>query len=401
MKFNWPLNDNNFSWLDRLKIAAFFLNPSNRWTQGDLVKKYENDWKRYTSAKYVVMVSSGSTANTLIAEYCWDTNRNPNRNTIVFPAVTWQTSISPWIRLGFKPKFIDINLHDFSIDLKQLENYLQLEAGKVHTVFVTSLIGLTPDIPKLATICNKYGVELRLDNCENSFGEYVDGLENRHICSQFTCSTSNYFGHQTTNGGESGLIFTNSEDEFAYYIMNRSHGMVRTLLPYRDVLTPLFHEKFRNKDVDGQFDFATLGNNYRNTDIGAFMGLLDFARLDDYIEKREYLFQLFMTRLDKTKYLLPTSFLNRKHIGFCLPIISKKKDVNLIKGIRTFCDKNGIEHRPIISGNLLRQTCYKKYGDWNNFPAAEYLHQYGFYVGLYPKLKKEALNSFIDVLNLI
>ena len=96
-------------------ICKFFLNPKNRWTQDKYVVEYEDQWKKYTEAKYALMVSSGSTANTLIAQYA--KYSNPNKNEIVFPAVTWQTSVSPWIHQGFKPKFIDVNLKNFSIDI--------------------------------------------------------------------------------------------------------------------------------------------------------------------------------------------------------------------------------------------------------------------------------------------
>jgi CDP-6-deoxy-D-xylo-4-hexulose-3-dehydrase len=396
--YNWPLNDSNFTWLDRLKICGFFLNPRNRWTQGERVKEYENAWKRFTNAKYVVMVSSGSTANTLIAQYAWD-NRKVGKDTVVFPSVTWQTSVSPWIRCGFRPQFIDINHNDFSIDIGQLRNYLLREAHRVDTVFVTSLIGLTPDIKALELVCSNFGVSLKLDNCENSFGEYLEDFETRHICERFTCSTSNYFGHQTTNGGESGLIFTESEDEFAYYIMNRSHGMVRTLIPYSDQLPALFHEKFRNKDVDAQFDFATLGNNFRNTDIGAFMGLLDMKRVYDYVDIRTQLDNLFYQNIDKLKWIVPKKFENRRHVGFCLPVISAHFNKERAARAKEYCHKNKIEYRPIISGNLLRQTCYKQYADYRSYPMADYLHEFGFYVGLHPKVTERQITEFCKALN--
>ena len=121
------------------------------------------------------MVSSGSTANTLIAQYA--EHSKPDRDIVVFPSVTWQTSVSPWINAGFEPKFIDINLDDFSIDIKKLAEYLKTDSKKVNTVFVTSLIGMTPDVPALKKLCDSYGVDLKLDNCENSFGAYFDEIQ--------------------------------------------------------------------------------------------------------------------------------------------------------------------------------------------------------------------------------
>ena len=106
--YNWFLNDSNFTWSDRFKICKFFLDPKNRWTQDKYVIEYEKKWKEFTESKYALMVSSGSTANSLIAQYA--RHSKPDRNTVVFPSVTWQTSVSPWLNACFEPKFIDINL---------------------------------------------------------------------------------------------------------------------------------------------------------------------------------------------------------------------------------------------------------------------------------------------------
>ena len=126
--YNWFLNDSNFTWNDRLKICKFFLDPSQRWTQDKYVLEYEEKWKEYTGAKHALMVSSGSTANTLIAQYA--EHSKPDRDVVVFPSVTWQTSVSPWLNAGFEPKFIDINLEDFSIDINKLAAYLKTNSEK-------------------------------------------------------------------------------------------------------------------------------------------------------------------------------------------------------------------------------------------------------------------------------
>ena len=390
--YNWFLNDSNFTWKDRLKICKFFLDPSQRWTQDKYVLEYEEKWKEYTGAKYALMVSSGSTANTLIAQYA--EHSKPDRDIVVFPSVTWQTSVSPWINAGFEPKFIDINLDDFSIDIKKLAEYLKTNSKKVNTVFVTSLIGMTPDVPALKKLCDSYGVDLKLDNCENSFGAYFDeDTKNwNHICSELTSSTSTYFGHQTTTGSEGGMVFTNNEEEFVYYILARSHGLTRELKKYN--LSKDYQKSLSNRLVDPLFDFNVLGNNYRSTNIAAFMGLLDFNRVYDYIIDRYQLYSVYQDNLDDTKYLLPKS--KNNNIAFCLPVIYKKRKIKLIK---KYLQEEKIDYRAIISGNLLRHTCYKKYDNYKKFKNAEYLHKNGVYVGLHTGVKEDEILKLVDFLN--
>ena len=51
-----------------------------------------------------------------------------------------------------------------------------------------------------------------------------------------------------------------------------------------------------------------------------------------------------------------------------------------------------IENRPIISGNFLKQPALKKYKfsqKSNDFPNANYVHEFGFFVGLKNKVMSE------------
>jgi CDP-6-deoxy-D-xylo-4-hexulose-3-dehydrase len=382
-KFVWPLNDSSFTFLDRLKICKFILNYKNNWTQSKYVKKIEQDFAKFVGSKYAVFVSSGSTANTLLAMYLKDKYYSKTKNIVVFPSTTWTTSISPFIREGFKPQFIDINLEDYCLDLEATEKFLQKNHRKVAAIVCVSLIGQVPDVEKLQQLESKYKVRILLDNCENTLGLY----KNKNISSYFTSTTSTYFGHQLQSV-EGGLIFTNSEEEYEYFLMNRNHGMTRSLTAY-----DIDSSKYKNPEVNKLFDFYSLGNNFRNTDINAFIGLLDFARIDSYCEKRLKVYNQIKNLLKGKDLILPTDFKNRTAIPFCFPFLSK--DLNLIKKLMNFCKENHIETRPIISGNLLKQTCYKNYGNFKNFKNSEFIHTNGFYIGIYPSLSKKQ----IDILN--
>jgi CDP-6-deoxy-D-xylo-4-hexulose-3-dehydrase len=343
-------------------------------------KKFEEKFAKFVGSKYAVFVSNGSVANTLMAMYLKDNLDSKSKKEVIFPSTTWTTSISPFVREGFTPKFIDISLTDFCLDLDLTEEYLKINHKKVAAILCVSLIGQVPDISKLKALEQKYNVRILLDNCENTLGLYKD----KNISSYFTSTTSTYFGHHLQSV-EGGFVFTNDEKEYHYFLMNRNHGMTRSLSVYG-----IDSEPYQNKDVNSLFDFNNMGNNFRNTDVHAFIGLLDFNRIDGYIEKRTELYEKIIEAINKKELILPKKFKNRTAVPFCFPILSKNKE--LVTKLYNFCKENGIETRPIISGNLLRQTCYKKYGDYRKFKNSEFLHQNGFYIGIFPKLKMNQIN---------
>jgi CDP-4-dehydro-6-deoxyglucose reductase, E1 len=384
----WSLNINNFSLKDRLKICKFILSTKNRWTQDIQVRSFEREMANYVGCKYSVYVSSGSTANELIAQY--HKSVSGGKNIVVFPSTTWQTSCSPWIRNGFTPHFVDISLEDFSIDKDKLTSYMESNGGQVACIFPTSLIGFSPDMDFYTRLKHKYKVNIAFDNCENTFGEFKDS----NISSYFTSSTSTYFGHQIQSI-EGGFIFTNSEEEYRYYLINRNHGMVRSLEPYG-----LETESINNKKVDPLFDFYNLGSNYRNTDLNAFIGLLDFKRIPVYTKTRKDLYNRYRSKLDKSKFFLPQDRLENKDSLFCLPVISQSKDASLIDKARALCKDHNIEYRPIISGFLGYQTCYKKYfSSHDEYKNSIYIHNQGFYIGLHQGVKKQEIDFIVNKLN--
>lgn len=377
---NWPLNVNNFNNCDIEKICAFLKDPNSRWTQDNYVEEFENKMADFAGSKYSVFVSSGSTANTLIAMNLKD---NFKFKKIIFPSTTWITSISPFIREGFEPVFVDVNLQDLSLDLDKVEDVLKLN-NDIGCIFITSLLGFVPDIDRLYNIAEKYKILIMMDNCENTFGKFKD----KNISSYFTSTTSTYFGHQLQSI-EGGFIFTNNESEYEYFLMSRNHGMTRTLKTNQ--------KKYKNPNVDERFDFYTLGNNFRNTNLNAFIGLIDFSKINQYIDKRIKLYNLFKSSLNLDNHFLPNSFPEREHVAFCLPIISKNnKNKNLKLKI---CEDLNIETRPIISGNLLKQTALKKYGNYEDYKNSELLHNNGFYVGLHVKLEEQDILSLTKEIN--
>jgi len=390
---SWPLNTNNFTLSDREQIANFILDQKNRWTQSVKVQDIEDKMSKFIGIKYALFVSSGSAANTLLVQYFKDRHET-DKKFIVLPSTTWQTSCSPWIREGYEPLFVDIQLKDFCINEDMLMSLLDKYSDSIAAIFPTSLIGFVPNITFYQNIHKQYGIPVMMDNCENTLGLF----DNRNISSYFTSTTSTYFGHQIQSI-EGGFVFTSSLKEYEYFLMLRNHGMTRSLDSYG-----INKDQFINDDVDESFDFYCFGSNYRNSDLNAFIGMLDLDRATYYQKRRIELYALYKTLLDKNKFYLPDPRLLCTDVPFCLPIVSQ--DLEITKKAMKFCNDSGIEYRPIISGFLGKQTCYKNiFNQTHNidreYSNSQFLHTNGFYVGLYPALKEEQIEWLCKALNVL
>jgi CDP-6-deoxy-D-xylo-4-hexulose-3-dehydrase len=387
--YNWPLANNNFTFWDRLKVCWFFLNKKNRWTQDKYVRQFERVAAKYTDNEYAVFVSSGSAANQLIAQYRKEQLQKsgdwPRKNKVIVSAVTWQTNVSVWVQLGFEPIFVDVNLDDFCFDYVALENILRSRKD-IAAVFPTAVLGFAPDISKLDVIFERYNVPIYMDCCENS-ESYVNG---ENLTKFFTSTTSCFVAHQWSNGMEGGFIFTNNEDEYKYFILARAHGLLRNLKQYG-------YEEKGNGLVHPQFDFQVLSSNFRNTEIGAFLGILDSKKWIKHKRIRRKIASAFASRLNSS-YLFPAIVnIDNENYPFCLPIICRNAE-QLWKVKNLLLDL-GIEYRPFISGNMLRQLPYQQYGNYKDYPNAEFLNNNAVYIGLNYDLTVKQVEDLAQKLN--
>lgn len=395
---NWPLAVDTLTLADRLKIGWWMLRGRVR-TQGTAVRAYEELWERYTGAKHAIMVSNGSVANELLARRRKEEiirkggGRWPFDNKVVFPVCTWATSVAPWIHEGFVPVWCDIstNLCASSDGIAKL---LKMDkVGRIKTVFYTTLLGQSTDLTALQAVCDAHGSKLLLDNCESSmsFDKPATWIGTRdparHFCSMAPSSTSFYFSHPVTTGTEGGMIFCDDAGEADWYRMVRNHGLTRGM-----------SEQYRNLDVHPAFDFYLLGTNSRSSDLQAYMGSLTFRRSIAYAKQRIALAKAFYAALDKEKYVDVTQ-------GRCdnplmaLPIVpnptARAGDEHLSKVL----DRLGVEHRPIVGGNLLRQTAFKKFGTPSLYPRAQHVHDHAVYIGLHEGVSLKMVLELADELN--
>lgn len=362
---DWKLQENVLSEKD-IEVLVDFIRSTKRFTQFEKVKAFENEYSEWLGIKYSVYVNSGSSANLLLINVLKEINNWKANSEVIVPAVTWVTNISPIIQNGLKPVFVDINLNDLSFDYKELELTI---SSKTKAIFVTHLMGFPANIDRIKEIIGNRDI-LILEDCCESHGANVNGVKigNFGIASTF----SFYWGHHLTSV-EGGMICTNEEDIYKKLVLKRSHGLAREL-PSK------YFKDFEGKypEIDFNFLFLTDGFNFRNTEFNAVLGLGQLKKLDKFIEIRNNNYDRFLNMLDK----IVDKFYLQNITGvssFCLPFIFKTKE-DKVK-LQKILEDNNIETRPIIGGNLLRQPCFKKYGNYKDFKNADIVHNNGFYIG--------------------
>jgi CDP-6-deoxy-D-xylo-4-hexulose-3-dehydrase len=376
--------EDTITFKDRLKMSLFLL-TSSRLTNGPKVREFESAWSKWLGVKHSLYVSSGSTANSLLIAAVKEYYGLQDGDKVLVPATTWMTNVAPVIQAGLQPIFCDINLHNFSFDINELKHIASVHPD-VKVIFITHLIGLSSDIEKIREI---FPNALILEDVCESHG--VEGPDGKKRGTSFTGSTfSFYFGHHMTTI-EGGVVCTNNNELYELMRLKRSHGMAREA-------SPEYFKKYaeENPDIDKMFLFMTDGYNFRNHEVCAVLGLSQLKRLDRNIQIRRDNYKKFHSGIvNLSGYRIP--YYQKGNSSFSFPIISYEDNIWKLKEV---LQRNQIEYRPIISGNLLRHPAFKKYKlcTEREVPNVEILHNNGLYVGNSQFVTSEKINKLINIL---
>ena len=336
---SWPLMENSITIKDKLQLSKFIL-FNDRLTNGNKVKQFEKEWSNWVGSKHALMVSSGSTANTLLLSAVKEKYKLKNGDKVLVPACTWVTNISPVFQLGLIPIFCDINLENFSFDIEHMAE-IKKEHPDIKVIFVTHLLGFSAENEQYAKI---FPEAIIIDDvCESHGCRSVDG--SKRGSNSLGATFSFYFGHHMTTI-EGGMVNTNDSELYELMRMKRSHGLAR-----ESGNLETYSKQF--SEIHPQFLFMTDGYNFRSTEINAVLGLQQLPKLDGYIRIRRENFKRFVSIIQKHSKHFYEIVYQEGNSNFCFPFLCKDKETN--KKIKFLFDQYKIEHRPIVGGNLLKQ----------------------------------------------
>ncbi len=386
-KFNHPLMENNISQEDLAKVIKFLKN-NPILTQNEQVEKFESKWSKWLGVKYSVFVNSGSSANFITISALRDKLRKTGE--IITPPLTWPSDVMAVINNGFKPKFVDINLSNLSMDNEKI---IKSISKKTVAVFMTHAQGFNGISKQLLDFLKKKKIHLIEDVCESHGATF-----NKRKLGTFGLASnfSFYFAHHLSTI-EGGMICTNDKDIYDYCIRFRGHGMLRES-KFKKVKN--IANKF--KDLNQKFIFLNPGFNFRNNEIQAVIGQNQIKKLDINNKKRNRNFNFFFKKLRKDLYF---SKFDKKGISnYAFPIILNTNKLKSRNDFEKHLLKNKIEFRRgnAGGGNQLRQPYLRKYLKRINlakFKNVEKVHHFGYYIGNYPSLNKNKINKLLEILN--
>jgi CDP-6-deoxy-D-xylo-4-hexulose-3-dehydrase len=150
-----------------------------------------------------------------------------------------------------------------------------------------------------------------------------------------------------------------------------------------------------------KFLFVSTGYNFRPMEIQAAIGSSQIKEIDNFVEKR----RLIAKKVSKAIEGSPLRVIGSETLGsekeksnswMLIPIyVSDDKSTNMKDRIVKFLEEQGIETRPVLTGNFLAQPSIQRISkhsvDSKSFTSAQDITNNGFLIGAHHDLSENQI----------
>jgi dTDP-4-amino-4,6-dideoxygalactose transaminase len=348
-------------------------------TLGPGTKSFEEEFAKYTGAKYAVGLSS-CTAALHLALIAAGVGPGDEVITTIF---TFAASINPVLILGGKPVLVDIDEKTMNID----ENLIEEKITKKTKVIMPMHYGGYPcNMDAIRKIAKKHKLII-IEDAATAIGASYKGKKIGNI-GDMTCFSFHPIKNMST--GDGGMVTTNNQSYAERLMLLRLHGMSK--------------EAWKRHTAAGswKYDIVEPGFKYNMTDIQAALGRVQLKRLDGFVKTRKQYAKIFDRELAKipeitipvhsensgTAYNLYTIKIDTTNLT-----VSRDEIVELLKqeqiGVSVY-------YIPLYEFSYFQKNLKLKKKD---FPNAEKVYQSMMSLPLYPKMNLKDVNRVINTLS--
>jgi dTDP-4-amino-4,6-dideoxygalactose transaminase len=340
---------------------------SSGWlTQGPYIEKFEREIAEYVGAKYAVAVTSCTTALYL----CLKALNVRQGDKVVVPDFTFPATANAVVELGGRPILVDIN-EEYGLDLNELRKVLYVNRD-IKAVILVHPFGHALNVESYREIALDAGLSIPIiEDAATALGSTFNG---KFAGNMAECGCFSFHPRKLVAIGEGGMIVLNDDEMYEKLRILRDHG--------------------RNRE--GVFVLNSL--NFRMSDVQAAIGLVQFSKLEEKIEKRRRLAELYHKLIEDI-------------IPYAKPLKEKENCRSTYQSYAVRFPREIGEHQSIIINKLRREfsievqigtyalhmePAFRKFVGSEELPNSKLLKKTTLTLPLYESMEYEDLDYIVN-----
>ena len=258
------------------------------------------------------------------------------------------------------------------------------------------ILGNAAPMADVRDLVDEHGLLLIEDTCESLGSRFGDRFLG--TLGDFG-SYSFYYSHHITTG-EGGMVVCETLDDYDLLKCLRAHGWARELSNRAEI-------ERANPDIDPRFLFVNAGYNLRPLEVQAAFGHCQLDRLAGMNRIRNENRERMIAALEshprwRRQFGFPRASAGIEPVWFGFVALLDAKLAGGYRGYLRHLSSEGIENRPVVSGNFTRQPAIARLGircDPRDFPGAEEISRRGFFAGLHTEpLSAQKIDRVVTIM---
>lgn len=334
---------------DDIRVVTEVL-KSGRLSIGPYTEMFEKSVANYVGTEFAAAVSSGTSALHLILRALGF----GKDSLLIVPSFTFVASANVALYEGGNVEFVDIEPDTMNMDISHFEYVAQKNLGKYKKLYLMAVdvFGHPLDWNKVIDVCNKYGIVIIEDSCEALGSEY----NGRKVGTFGEAGAFAFYPNKQITTGEGGIIVTNNEKVYKMAISLRNQG---------------------RGEGQGWLSHDYVGYNYRIDELSAALGWSQMRRLDEIIDKRDTVAQMYEKLLRELPIETPKMMNYVTKMSWFVYVIRLPKGTtsNIRDNIIKYLENEGVQCRNYFSPVHLQKP-YRELG-WKEgmLPITEEISQ--------------------------
>lgn len=235
---------------------------SSTWISslGKYIDKFEVDFAQFCGTKYAVSTANGTVAIHL-ALVALEIGEGDE---VIVPDLSFIATANTVLHAGAQPVFADIDPYNLCIDPFSIEKAI---SSKTKAILPVHLYGHPADMRAINAIAQKHNL-LVIEDAAEAHGA---GILRQKVGSFGTCACFSFYGNKNITTGEGGMVTTNDEALYNRLRYLRDHAMSK----------------------QKRYWHTECGFNFRMTNMQAALGCAQMERVNELLNKRKYIFNLY------------------------------------------------------------------------------------------------------------
>jgi len=369
-------------------------------TAGPEATAFERRLRGVTGHRHALLVNSGSSANLLAVSALTSPRLGERRlrpgDEVITVAAGFPTTVNPLVQNGLVPVFVDVTLPTYNIDVSMLE---AARSERTRAVVVAHTLGNPFDLDAVSEFCRRHDLFL-IEDCCDALGSTWRGT---HVGAHGDLATLSFYpAHQITLG-EGGAVLTNRPALKKIVESFRDWGRDCWCEPGRENTCG---KRFCGQHgslpygTDHKFVYSHLGYNLKATDMQAAIGLAQLDRLEGFGAARRRNHAALCAGLAEHADVLvlpeATPGADPSWFGFALTV---RADAGFDRrALVTHLQEWGVDSRPLMAGNLLRQPAYAdvEHRVVGELDTTDLIADRAFWIGCYPGMNERHVEHVVE-----